>query len=106
MALVCIAEARFLLETVICGNGKASTMFATQNADKKPRLAVIVVNPKRLAPLSSVAKSTPAMLRVDAKMHHAVDAVPYKQQNVNPKPQKRGFFLPKIFDNSLPQGYF
>jgi hypothetical protein len=93
MALVCIAEARFLLETVICGNGKASTMFATQNAVKKPRLDVLVVNPKRLAPSSSAAKSTPATQRVDAKMHLAVDAVPYKQQNVNLKPQNRGYFF-------------
>jgi hypothetical protein len=78
MALVCIAEVQCLPETVICGNGKANTMFATQNAVKKPRLVARVVNPKRLAPTLSVARNTPAMQRVDAKMHLAVDAVPYK----------------------------
>jgi hypothetical protein len=95
MALVCIAEALFLLGTVICGSGKASTMFATQNAEKKPRLVARLVNPKRLAPSSSVARNTPVMQRVGAKMHLAVDAVPSKQQNVNLKPQNRGYFFAK-----------
>jgi hypothetical protein len=74
------AEAWFRLVKAICGNGKVVSMFAIKPVAKMLRLVARVVNPKRLAPSSSVARNTPVMQRVGAKMHLAVDAVPYKQQ--------------------------